>query len=154
LASGSPKRWIPRSAAAALRILTAQGLEIRDHLIELVEELRPAAAFRMAEEIYKNLAAAAKSKALEDQREGARFYLDMLARIYRDVIVVKSGAAGLPLFNADRRARLEAMANRMGLHRAAQSAGWILEARANVDRNANVRLAIEDSLCRVAQLAG
>jgi hypothetical protein len=141
------------SASAALRILSAQGLEVRDRLIELVEGLRPAAAFRMAEEIFKNVTAVAKSKVLEDQREGARFYLDMLARIYRDEIVVRSGAGDLPLFNADRRARLEAMAQRTGLNGAAQSAGWILEARANVDRNANVRLAIEDSLCRVAQLA-
>ena len=142
------------SAAAARRALAAQGPAVRDHLVELIAKLRPGAAFPIAADIYERVASAAKEKQLEDQREAMRFYLDVLARLYRDMIIVAAGVAEVPLFNADRRALIEEMAGRTGLSAAARSAGWLLDGRANIDRNANIRLALEDSLCRVAQLVG
>ncbi len=140
------------SAAAAERTLAAQGMAVRDRLVEIVGELRPGGAFRAAEEIYENVASDAKEKRLEDQREAMRFYLDMLARLYRDLAILAAGASHVPLFNADCNAPLEATAKKMGLKAAAANAGIVLEARANIDRNANVRLALEDCLSRTAQI--
>jgi DNA polymerase III gamma/tau subunit len=114
-------------------------------------QLRPATAFRIAGKIYATVQSSAAAKALEDQRETMRFHLDILTKLYRDVLVLSARADDVPLFNADQRPRLEEMARRMGWRAAAESAGLLLAARADIDRNANIRLALENALMGVAQ---
>ena len=88
------------------------------------------------------------SEELAGNRDEALETLDMLLSFCRDMIHLAAGCGDL--INAAIRPALEALAAGLGLDRTLQLAGDVLEIRRAVQRNANVKLALDHLFLKIA----
>ena len=88
------------------------------------------------------------SEELAGNREETLETLDMLLSFYRDMIHMAAGCGDI--INTSIRPALESFAARLGLDRVLQLANDVIETRGAVQRNANVKLALDQLFIKMA----
>jgi len=138
------------SVGEALDLAASKAASLRDLLLERLPHLTLAEAMGLAEEVHGTCLPAG-STAAEEARRALRRFLDVATRLYRDLMVVRMGG-GVRLYNADRRERLERFARSLPPLAPERCVARLLQARVDLDRNANRRLLLEGLFMDLAAL--
>lgn len=117
--------------------LLVQHREQLDTQVRLLSESR-AARFAFADQASKD-------------KVGLRELLDVWATYWRDVMIASAGA-GAPLTNIDRENEIRGIGERLSVSRAQQALLAVETTRDRIDRNANVRLALETLMLDLPRL--
>lgn len=129
------------------------------HATRLVED--PAAAQRRDETgaflqrlpSQDDFALLGEAEALEKQKEHLDHWLDMLLVWLRDALLVAQTGSDALVLNADRLPAVYALADQIGAARLLAMVETVTETRGNIQRNANLRLALDLMLLRLGEAA-
>lgn len=138
------------SAGEGIRMIEADGMKVRDELLELMSSLKPGVEFETADKLqglYK-----AGAGVLEAQRASMRFVLELATMIYRDAMLLASGAEDAPLYNIDRLEDVKKLAAALGGGRAHSAVERLMRARSDIDRNVNIRLNLAGALQDISSI--
>lgn len=150
-------RFSGGSAGRALEMMENGSLQKYGETIATVTGLPKTDPFELADDLADWTRAKGKesdSGKAEVGREALRDYLRLLGLAYRDLTLLRLGAAPETLCQDDAKGRWAALAAKMSVDRLVRIEEALWEARRRVDANASAQFVLQEMFDQIAQLQG
>lgn len=141
-------RYAHGSPGRAARLLSEGVLDRRQWAIENLSAVSAADNFRIAAEILAYTRKGSGSQ--EERRAKARELFGYGLLLYRDLLLLKHGASPDLLLNVDYDGLVQERAGDLGVRQVEQLVQVVLDTQEQLDRNANIDLAVENGITKLA----
>ena len=130
------------SAGRAMSLLETGGLGKRQWLIERLSRFDDERPLDFSNELAQIAQAAGRT--LEHRREAMRQMLDLMLFYYRDLLMVRLGVSGVPLYNADMHHQLERDASAIPEPVLLRLMIQVMATQRHINQNANLPLLLQN----------